>query len=111
MIKTYIYSPSLHQDLYEKIYKWFSKYLPIHIIPIILNEEDIDIEIDEICSDKNFDKPDTEIATYESIEEVKNAKEYAGGIVIPDDLNEKKWTILGYKQNLNDLGITIYQLL
>ena len=44
--KIYIYSPSLHQDLYQKIDKRFSNHIPIHIIPNILNEEDVDIVIE-----------------------------------------------------------------
>ena len=36
--KIYIYSPSLHQDLYQKLIKYFRNYIPIHIIPNILNE-------------------------------------------------------------------------
>ena len=31
----YIYSPSLHKDLYHKITKCFTSYIPIHIIPNI----------------------------------------------------------------------------
>ena len=33
--KLYIYSPSLHQDFYQKLVKYFSISLPIHIIPNI----------------------------------------------------------------------------
>ena len=36
--KIYIYSASLHQDLYQKLNKCFSKSIPINIIPNILNE-------------------------------------------------------------------------
>ena len=46
--KMYIYSPSLHQDSYQKLIKRFSIYIPIHIIPNNLNEEDIGMVIDEI---------------------------------------------------------------
>ena len=89
--KVNIYSPSLHQDLYQKLIKCFSKYIPIHIIPKILDEEDINVVIDEIINDKNFQKPDTEIETYESIEELKFPQGYEdGGIIIIDDLNEKE---------------------
>ena len=35
--KIYIYSPSLRQDLYQKLKKCFSNYIPINIIPNILN--------------------------------------------------------------------------
>ena len=52
--KIYIYSPSLHQDLYQKLNKSFSNYIPIHINPNILNEEDIDIVIEEIVKIKDF---------------------------------------------------------
>ena len=83
--KIYIYSPSLHQDLYQKITKCFSIYIPIHIIPKILNEEDIDIVIDELVNNKDFEKSDTEKETYESIEELKFPQENEdGGISILD---------------------------
>ena len=41
--KIYIDSPSLHQDIYQNFFKCFSNYIPIHIIPNILIEEDIDL--------------------------------------------------------------------
>ena len=89
--KIYIYPPSLHQDLYQNLIKYFINYIPIHIIPNILNEEDIDVVIEEIVNNKNFQKSDTEIETYESIEEIKFPQEYDdGGIIILDDLNEKE---------------------
>ena len=89
--KIHIYSPSLHQDLYRKLFICFSNYIPIHIIPNILNENDFDIVIEEIVNIEDFEKSDTEIETYESIEELKFPQEYEdGGIVILDDLNEKE---------------------
>ena len=89
--KIYIYSPSLHQDLYQKLIKCFSKDIPIHIIPIILNEKDIDIVIEEIVDNKDFQKSDIEIETYESIKEVELPQEDEdGGNFILDDLNEKE---------------------
>ena len=69
--KIYIYSPSLHQDLYRKLIKCFSNHVPIHKIANILNEVDIDIEFEEIVNNEDFEKSDTEIETYESIEELK----------------------------------------
>ena len=70
--------------------KCFSNYIPIHIIPNNLNEEDIDLVIEEIVNKKDFEKSDTEIETYESIEELKFPQEFDdGGIIILDDLNEK----------------------
>ena len=89
--KTYIYLPSLHQKLYQKFFRSFSKYIPIHILPKILNEEDIDIVIEELVDKRNFEKSPIEIATYESTEELKFLQEDDdGGNVKLDDINEKK---------------------
>ena len=89
--KIYIYSPSLHQDLYQKLIKSFSNYIPIHIILIILIEEDIDLVIEEILTNKDFEKSDTEIETFDNIEELRLPKEYENNsIFISDDLNEKE---------------------
>ena len=86
-----IYSPSLHQDLYQKFIKCFIKNIPIHIIRNILQEKHIDVVIEEIVNNNGFQKSDTEIETYESIEELKFPREQEdGGIIIIDDLNEKK---------------------
>ena len=89
--KNYINSPSLHQNFYQKFIKCLSKNISFFIIPNILNEEDIDIVIEEIVNDKDFQKPDTEIQTYESIEELNFPQEYDnGGVIILDDLFEKE---------------------
>ena len=65
--KIYIHSPILHQDLYQKLIKRSSNNLPIHIISNILNEKDIDVVIEEIVNNKDFEKSDCERETYESI--------------------------------------------
>ena len=84
-------SPSLHQDLYQKLNKCFSNYIPIHIIPNILNEEDIDVVTEELVNNKDFQKSNTELETYESVDESKFPQEYDdGGIIILDDVNEKE---------------------
>ena len=89
--KIYIYSPSLHQDLYQKLIKCFSKYIPIHIIPNNLNEEDIDIVIEEVVNNKDFQKSNTEIETFDNIEDLKYPQEYENiSIIILDDLNQKE---------------------
>ena len=89
--KMYIYSPSLHQDLYQKLIKCFSNYIPIHIIPNILNEEDIDIVIDEIVNNKDSEKSNCEIETYESMEDLKYPQEYENNsIIILDDVYQKE---------------------
>ena len=44
-----------------------------------------------MANNEDFEKSHTEIETYESIEELKFPQEYEdGGIIILDDLNEKK---------------------
>ena len=89
--KIYIYSPSPHQDLYQILIKCFSNYITIHIIPNSLNEEDLDIVLDEKVKNKDFEISNTEIETYESIEELNFPQEYDdGGIIKLDDLNEKE---------------------
>ena len=91
MIYIYIYSPRLHQDLYQKLFKCFTNYIPIHIIRNILNAEDIEKVIEEIVNNKDFEKSDTEIETYESIENLKFPQEYENNsIIILDDLNQKE---------------------
>ena len=89
--KIYIYSPSLYQDLYQKIIKCFSNHIPIHIIPNILNEEDIDMVIEELINNKDFQKSDVELERFGSIEDLKYPQEYENNsIIILDDLNQKE---------------------
>ena len=89
--KTYIHSPSLHQDLSQKLIKCFNNYIPINIITIILNEQDIDVVIEEIVNTKDLKKTDTEIETFDNFEELRFPKEYEkNSIIILDDLNEKE---------------------
>ena len=51
--RIYIYSPSVHQDLYQKLFKCFSNFIPINIIRNILNE-DIHIVTEEIVKKKTL---------------------------------------------------------
>ena len=89
--KIYIYSPSIYQDLYQRLIKCFSNHIPIHIIPKILNEDDIDIVIDELVNNKDIEKSNIEIETFDNIEEIKYPQEYENdSIIILDDLNQKE---------------------
>ena len=89
--KTYIYSPSLYQNFFKEIFKCITDYIPIHIIPNILNEEDIDIVIEEIFNNKDFNKSDIEIETFEGRQELKIPHEKEdGGIIFLDDSNEQE---------------------
>ena len=90
-IYIYIYTPSLHQELYQKLIECFSNYIPINIIPNILNKEDLDIVIDEIVNNKDFEKSNIEIETFDKIEKLRYPQEYENNsIIILDDLNEKE---------------------
>ena len=89
--KIYIYSPSLHQDLYQKLIKCFTNYIPIHIIPNILNDTDIDIVSEELINNKDFLKSDIVIETFNNIENLRFPQEYENNsIIILDDLNQKE---------------------
>ena len=58
-----------------------------------MNEEDIDVVIDEIVKNKDFEKSDTEIETFDYIEELKYPQEYENiTSIILDDLREKEIT-------------------
>ena len=59
--KIYIYSPSLHQYLYQKLIKCFTSYIPINIFANKLNQEDIDLVIDEIVDRRDYEKSESEI--------------------------------------------------
>ena len=83
--KLYINSPSLHQDLYPKLNKCLSNCIPIHIIPNILNEKYIDVVLEEIVKNNDFEKSDTEIKTYELIEEIKLPQENENNSIIISD--------------------------
>ena len=61
--KINFYSPSLHQDSYQKLFKCSNNYTPTNIIPTFLNEEVIDFVIDEIVKDKDFEESETGIET------------------------------------------------
>ena len=81
--KIYIYSPSLHQVSYQKKIKCFSIYVPFNKNRNFFIDEDLDIVIDEIVNNKDFQKADTEIETYESKEALNYPQEHEdGGIII-----------------------------
>ena len=89
--KTYIYSPSLHFDFFQNFFKSSSNYKLIDINPNILNEEDFDIVSDEKVINKDFQKANTEIETYETIEELNGHQDfdsYQPIVFILDDLNQ-----------------------
>ena len=51
----------------------------------------MDVVIEDIVKNKDFEKTGTEIETYESIEELKYPQEYENNkIIVLDDLNEKE---------------------
>ena len=85
------YLPSIHEDLYQNVIECFSRYIPIHIIPKILNEEDIDIVIEEITKNEDFQKSNIQTETFDKTEDLKFPQEYENNsIIILDDLNQKE---------------------
>ena len=44
-IKINIYSPSLQQDIHQILFRGFFNFIPFHIIPNIVNEEDIGVVV------------------------------------------------------------------
>ena len=56
-----------------------------------MNEEDIDVVIKEIVNNKGFQKSDTEIGTFDKIEELRFPQDFENiSFIILDDLNEKE---------------------
>ena len=89
--KMYIFSPSLHQNLYQRLIKCFNNYIPINKISEILNEEDLDILIEQIIADKDFQKSNIELEVFDNIEELKYPQENENNsIIILDGLNQKE---------------------
>ena len=89
--KIYIYSASLHQNLCQRIIKCFTNNIPFNIISEILNEEDLDILIEDIIADKDFQKSNIELEVFDSFENLKYPQEYENNsIIILDDLNHKE---------------------
>ena len=52
--KNIIFSPSLYQNLYEKIIEGFSIFISINVNQNILNEQGIEFLIDEINNQNDF---------------------------------------------------------
>ena len=90
--KIFYCSPSLHQDSCQKLIKCCSNFLPIISVQNIFNEEDLDVIIEEIGNNENFEKSELQIETHQSIEEMKYPQEFESDFSILttiDDLGEK----------------------
>ena len=111
--KIYIYSPSLHQDLYQKIIKCFINYVPINVISNTLNVEDIDEVIGEVIDIIEFEKFDKEIETYESIETLKLPQDYENNFINTlhdwneNEMNEPHVQAMFKRSRDNNLSIFI----
>ena len=83
--------------------------LPIKLKPISLHEGNICFVIDENVNNKDFEKSDTEIETFDDINELKFPHEYGSrGIIILDGLNDKGMTIFVFKRGLRDQDQIVY---
>ena len=74
-MKKYTSTHHLYIKIFIKKIECFSNYIQIHIIANILIEEELNSVIDDICNDKYFEKPYTEIKNHDSIEELKYLQE------------------------------------
>ena len=66
--KIYIYSPSIHKHLYQKVIKCFVNYKPINILQSILYEEDFDLVIEEVINHEDFKKSNIATENYGGLE-------------------------------------------
>ena len=92
--KLYIYSPSIYQELYQKLIKCLNAFLPLNVIQNILNQnisiDDLDAVIEEIIHDEDFESSEIEIETFDLINELKDPQEFEpSSFIIIDDLSEK----------------------
>ena len=87
------YSPSLHQNCCQKLFKGFGSFIPKYLIQNILNEESIDLKIEELNKGNGFEKSNEQAETYEPMEESKNAQENEGGMFVLDASKEKETNI------------------
>ena len=61
---------------YQNLNKCFRHYIPINKIPNILYESDKDLVIDELVNYNYFEKLETELETFEPMEDLKYPPEY-----------------------------------
>ena len=83
--------------MYQKLDKWFIDYKPINKIQNVFKEEELNLIIDEVINHENFEKIETEMETYKSIEELKYPPEHNSNspiVIVLDDLNEKERNVL-----------------
>ena len=85
----YIYSPSIHQDMYQKLLACFEEKIPPKTISKILRNKKT---TEDCLADENFEPSEIEIAVHENIDELKEPREYQGEstVIILDDLNDRE---------------------
>ena len=82
----YIYSPSIHQETYQKLIECFEQKIPpISISKILKNKKTIEDCLKDELSD-------IEISVHENIDELKDPREYQGEstVIILGDLNDRE---------------------
>ena len=85
----YIYSPSIHQDTYQKLIDCFEQKIPPKSISKILKNKKT---TEDCLDDENFEASNIEIFVNENIDELKYPQDYPGEstVNILDDLNENE---------------------
>ena len=88
----YIYSPSLKQDLYQKLSKCLTNFTPTKVNQSNL-DEDSKFSTKERANAENFQRSETEMKTIESREKVKQSQDYNSdypSVIILNYINEKE---------------------
>ena len=82
----YIYSPSIHQETYQKLIECFEQKIPPKSISKVLKNKKT---IEDCLTDE---LSDIEISVYENIDELKYPQDYQSDstVIILDDLNENE---------------------
>ena len=66
--KIYVYSPSLHEQFYQKLFNCYNNITPIKVFQDTLKEEDLDYLIEGLVNNENFEKSEREKESFETVE-------------------------------------------
>ena len=95
--KIFIYSPTIHQPVYQTLIKCLESFIPLNVIKNVLelkiSLEELQPLIEEIINEEDFESSQIECESYDNIDELKNAQEYdpyKHNVIILDDLNKEQ---------------------
>ncbi len=77
--KILIFSPTIHQPLYQTLINCFSSFFPLNIIKNIFEQkiplDELDNTLEEKINDEDFESSDVECEAYENMNDLKNRQE------------------------------------